>query len=100
MECNCKRKFMDAEDYRDHLPCGGDPVENATIKSIVAWLRTDDSYATFSIEGQWVANAIERGDWKRWAEAERMNKDVIDLGLVSDEDISDHGRTLSSIYKK
>lgn len=22
-ECTCKQHFMDAEDYRDHLPCTG-----------------------------------------------------------------------------
>lgn len=26
-ECTCGGKFMDAEDYRDHLPCGGTPQE-------------------------------------------------------------------------
>ena len=25
-ECTCGGRFMDAEDYRDHLPCAGSPA--------------------------------------------------------------------------
>jgi hypothetical protein len=63
--CSCGHIFRTAEDYRDHLPCPGHPVMVDTVKAIVDWLRSEDSYGQYSIEGQWVANAIERGDWKK-----------------------------------
>ena len=28
-DCTCGQKFMDAEDFRDHLPCPGSPAEQA-----------------------------------------------------------------------
>lgn len=64
-ECSCEQTFLDVEDYRDHLPCPGHRVEVATVRAIIDWLRSEHSYSTFSIEGQWVADAIERGEWKR-----------------------------------
>ena len=27
--CTCDKKFRDAEDFRDHLPCPGSPAEQA-----------------------------------------------------------------------
>lgn len=66
--CTCGVRFMDAEDFRDHLPCSGSArdrlVEKQTVDKIVKWLRTDSCYARFSIEGFWAADAIEKGEWK------------------------------------
>jgi hypothetical protein len=31
--CKCGWRFMDAEDYRDHLPCPGSLAEQAAVKA-------------------------------------------------------------------
>lgn len=56
-KCTCGEKFLDAEDWRDHLPCPGSPEEQAyargfanATKRIVSRLRRRSnqlkSYAT------------------------------------------------------
>jgi hypothetical protein len=39
-ECTCGRKFLNAEDFRDHLPCEGTPQQReiARLKEEVARL--------------------------------------------------------------
>ena len=34
-DCTCGQKFRDAEDFRDHLPCGGTP-EQERIRELEA----------------------------------------------------------------
>lgn len=37
-ECSCGDKFLDPEDYRDHLPCLGPPTAINERKLICQWL--------------------------------------------------------------
>jgi hypothetical protein len=41
-ECTCGRRFMDAEDYRDHLPCMG-TKEEQEIRDLLELLKLADS---------------------------------------------------------
>lgn len=63
-ECTCGSKFLDAEDYRDHLPCPGNPIALTERSRIVAWLRSyddahryDDAHLRSAL-----ADRIERGE--------------------------------------
>jgi hypothetical protein len=46
-ECTCEGNFLDAEDYRDHLPCPGSPIairERAKwVKILRAWAAWGDA---------------------------------------------------------
>lgn len=39
-ECTCEGKFLDAEDYRDHLPCLGHRIAIEERKRVARWLMT------------------------------------------------------------
>jgi hypothetical protein len=57
-ECTCERRFMYAEDYRDHLPCPGHPLALKERKRIVEWLRQQRPEGS----GAWeYADGIEKG---------------------------------------
>jgi len=45
--CTCGGRFMDAEDFRDHLPCDGSPLERAQVevarlRAALVWIADQD----------------------------------------------------------
>jgi hypothetical protein len=63
--CTCGSRYMDAEDFRDHMPCEGSESEQAFASGgrverakIVAWLRT---FPLNKHAREW-ADAIEAGE--------------------------------------
>ena len=70
-ECTCEHKFLDAEDYRDHLPCLGHRIAIEERKRIARWLMT--MQITPHKEPADYASMIERGDHLK-SIAETINK--------------------------
>jgi hypothetical protein len=81
-ECTCGEKFLDAEDYRDHLPCPGSRDYRRGVaverQRVAEWLRRSPR-GTSGLNA--LASAIERG-----AAEEEVDPDGLGLAALSDKD--------------